>query len=78
MTEPPFVKRGQFITATLWNQLCAAVRACRLIAGDGVRLRDDTLRARLSRDFEICRAHAAQRIHGNRRVLYTLFKPAPA
>ena len=40
MTEPPFVKRGQPITATLWNQLCAAVRACRLIAGDGVRLRE--------------------------------------
>ena len=40
MTEPPFVKRGQTITATLWNQLCATVRACRLIAGDGVRLRE--------------------------------------
>ena len=40
MTEPPFVKRGQPITATLWNQLCAAVRACRIIAGDGVRLRE--------------------------------------
>ena len=40
MTEPPFVKRGQTITATLWNQLCAAVRACRIIAGDGVRLRE--------------------------------------
>ena len=40
MTEPPFVKRGQPITARLWNQLCAAVRACRLIAGDGVRLRE--------------------------------------
>ena len=40
MTEPPFVKRGQPITATLWNQLCAAARACRIIAGDGVRLRE--------------------------------------
>ena len=40
MTEPPFVKRGQPITAVLWNQLCAAVRACRIIAGDGVRLRE--------------------------------------
>ena len=40
MTEPPFVKRGQPITAILWNQLCAAVRGCRLIAGDGVRLRE--------------------------------------
>ena len=40
MTEPPFVKRGQTITATLWNQLCSAVRACRIIAGDGVRLRE--------------------------------------
>ena len=40
MTEPPFVKRGQPITAILWNQLCAAVRACRIIAGDGVRLRE--------------------------------------
>lgn len=40
MTEAPFVKRGQPITAQLWNQLCAAVRACRLIAGNGVRLRE--------------------------------------
>lgn len=40
MTAPPFVKRGQPITAQLWNQLCAAIRACRLIAGDGVRLRE--------------------------------------
>ena len=40
MTEPPFVKRGQPITAPLWNQLCVAVRACRLIAGAGVRLRE--------------------------------------
>jgi hypothetical protein len=40
MNDLPFVKRGQSITATLWNQLCAAVRACRLIAGDGVRLRE--------------------------------------
>jgi hypothetical protein len=40
MNDLPFVKRGQPITATLWNQLCAAVRACRLVAGDGVRLRE--------------------------------------
>ena len=40
MIEPPFVKRGQPITAPLWNQLCAAVRACRIISGDGVRLRE--------------------------------------
>src|SRR3954464_464005 len=40
MIEPPFVKRGQPITALLWNQLCAAVRACRIIAGDGVRVRE--------------------------------------
>lgn len=40
MNDLPFVKRGQPITAVLWNQLCAAVHACRLIAGDGVRLRE--------------------------------------
>ena len=40
MIEPPFVKRGQPITAPLWNQLCAAVRACRIISGNGVRLRE--------------------------------------
>ena len=40
MTNPPFVKRGEAITAILWNQLCAAVRGCRIIAGDGVRLRE--------------------------------------
>jgi hypothetical protein len=40
MNEPLFVRRGQAITAALWNQLVAAVRACRIIAGDGVRLRE--------------------------------------
>ena len=40
MMPVPFVKRGQPITAVLWNQLCAVVRAGRLIAGDGVRLRE--------------------------------------
>lgn len=40
MNDLPFVRKGQPITAALWNQLCAAVRACRLIAGDGVRLRE--------------------------------------
>ena len=40
MNDLPFVRKGQAITAALWNQLCAAVRACRLIAGDGVRLRE--------------------------------------
>ena len=40
MNDLPFVRKGQPITAVLWNQLCAAVRACRLIAGDGVRLRE--------------------------------------
>ena len=40
MNDLPFVRKGQPITAVLWNQLCAAVRACRLIAGSGVRLRE--------------------------------------
>lgn len=40
MTPPPFVKRGQPVTAVVWNQLCAAVRACRIISGDGVRVRE--------------------------------------
>ncbi len=40
MMDLPFVKRGQPITAVLWNQLCAAGRANRLIAGNGVRLRE--------------------------------------
>jgi hypothetical protein len=40
MREPPIVKRGQPITAALWNQFAAAVRACRIISGDGVRLRE--------------------------------------
>ena len=40
MNPPPFVRRGEPITAALWNQLSAAVRACRVIAGDGVRTRE--------------------------------------
>ncbi len=41
MNDLPFVRKGgQPITAILWNQLCAAVRANRLIAGNGVRLRE--------------------------------------
>lgn len=34
-----FVKPGQPITAALWNKLAAAARSCRILAGDGVRLR---------------------------------------
>lgn len=40
MNDLPFVRKGQPITALLWNQLCAAVRGNRLIAGNGVRLRE--------------------------------------
>jgi hypothetical protein len=40
MNPPPFVRRGEPITVALWNQLSAAVRACRVIAGDGVRTRE--------------------------------------
>lgn len=40
MNELPLVRRGQPITAQLWNQLVGVVRACRLISGDGVRLRE--------------------------------------
>ncbi|EDY21070.1 hypothetical protein CfE428DRAFT_1363 [Chthoniobacter flavus Ellin428] len=39
MTELPFVRRGQPITAELWNKLVAAVRSVRLLPGDGARLR---------------------------------------
>ena len=39
MNDLPFVKRGQPITAELWNRLCAAVRAVRLLPGEGARLR---------------------------------------
>lgn len=39
MNELPFVKRGQPITAELWNRLVGAVRAVRLLPGDGARLR---------------------------------------
>lgn len=34
-----FVKPGQRITAALWNKMAAAARSCRILAGDGVRLR---------------------------------------
>lgn len=34
-----FVKPGQPITAALWNKLVAAARSCRIISGDGIRLR---------------------------------------
>ncbi len=34
-----FVRPGERITAALWNKLVAAGRACRLISGDGIRLR---------------------------------------
>ena len=39
MKDLPFVRRGQPITAGLWNRLIAAVRAVRLLPGDGARLR---------------------------------------
>ena len=39
MNDLPFVRRGQPITADLWNRLVAAVRAVRLLPGDGARLR---------------------------------------
>jgi hypothetical protein len=39
MIELPFVRRGQPITAELWNKLVAAVRSVRLWPGDGARLR---------------------------------------
>lgn len=39
MNELPFVKRGQPLTAELWNRLVAAMRAVRLLPGDGARLR---------------------------------------
>lgn len=34
-----FVRPGQPITAALWNKLVAAARSCRILAGDGIRLR---------------------------------------
>lgn len=34
-----FVRPGERITAALWNKLVAAGRACRLLSGDGIRLR---------------------------------------
>jgi hypothetical protein len=34
-----FVKPGQRITAALWNRLAAAARACRILSGDGIRIR---------------------------------------
>jgi hypothetical protein len=40
MNDLPFVRKGQPVTAALWNQLSAAMHACRLIAGDGVRPRE--------------------------------------
>ena len=39
MNDLPFVRRGQPITADLWNRLVAVVRAVRLLPGDGARLR---------------------------------------
>ncbi len=33
------VRTGQRITAILWNKLVAAVRSCRVLAGEGIRLR---------------------------------------
>ena len=39
MNDLPFVRRGQSITAELWNRLVATVRAVRLLPGDGARLR---------------------------------------
>ena len=39
MNDLPFVRRGQPITAELWNRLVAAVRTVRLLPGDGARLR---------------------------------------
>ena len=39
MNDLPFVRRGQPITAELWNRLVAAVRSVRLLPGDGARLR---------------------------------------
>jgi hypothetical protein len=39
MNDLPFVRRGQPITAELWNRLVATVRAVRLLPGDGARLR---------------------------------------
>ena len=38
MNDLPFVRRGQPITADLWNRLVVAVRAVRLLPGDGARL----------------------------------------
>lgn len=34
-----FVRPGERITAALWNKLVAAARSCRILAGDGIRLR---------------------------------------
>ena len=34
-----FVRPGQAITAVLWNKLVAAARSCRIISGEGIRLR---------------------------------------
>lgn len=34
-----FVRPGERITAVLWNKLVAAARSCRILAGDGIRLR---------------------------------------
>ena len=39
MNDLPFVRRGQPITAELCNRLVAAVRAVRLLPGEGARLR---------------------------------------
>jgi hypothetical protein len=34
-----FVRPGERITAALWNKLVAVARSCRIISGDGIRLR---------------------------------------
>lgn len=39
MNDLPLVRKGQPITAELWNRLVAAVRATRLLPGVGARLR---------------------------------------
>ena len=39
MDQTLLVHKGQPITAALWNRLVAAVRAGRVLSGDGVRLR---------------------------------------